>query len=64
MRNVNLNMKGFSVIALNVTKLQSDNYDPQKYLDRLEDWQFRVEGGGGFWKVTNDMDQLEGIFKK
>jgi len=63
-RNVNLKMKGFSVVALNVTKLQSDNYDPQKYLDRLEDWQFKIEGGGGAWKVTNDMDQLEGIFKK
>ncbi|MFV2055118.1 MAG: VWA domain-containing protein [Thiohalomonadales bacterium] len=62
-RDVNLKMKGFDVIALNVTKLQSDNFDPQKYLDRLEDWQFRVEGGGGTWKVTNDMDQLENIFR-
>ena len=62
-RDVNLKMKGFSVVALNVTKLTSDNYDPQKYLDRLEDWQFRVEGGGGNWRVTNDMDQLESIFK-
>jgi len=63
-RDVNLKMKGFDVVALNVTKLQSDNFDPQKYLDRLENWQFRIEGGGGTWKVTNDMDQLENIFRK
>jgi len=62
-RDVPLDMKGFKVVALNVTKLQSDNFDPKKYLARLEDWQYRVEAGGGEWKVTNDMDQLEKIFR-
>jgi len=61
-RDVPLDMKGFKVVALNVTKLESDNFDPKQYMSRLEDWQYRVEAGGGVWKVTNDMDQLEKIF--
>lgn len=48
-------------MALNVTKLSSDNADPREYLDRLQDWQSRVEEGGGTWKVINDMDRLENI---
>ena len=62
MRDVELDMKGFKVVALNVSKLQSDNVDPKRYLARLEDWQYRVEAGGGLWSITNDMDQLEIIF--
>jgi hypothetical protein len=61
-RNIEFKLKGFEVIALNVTKLASDNYDPNQYLARLEQWQTRVEAGGGRWHVTNDMDQLEHIF--
>lgn len=61
-RNIEFQLKGFEVIALNVTKLASDNYNPNKYLARLEQWQTRVESGGGRWHVTNDMDQLERIF--
>ena len=61
-RDIQFNLKGFDVIALNVTKLASDNRDPKKYLARLEQWQNRVEAGGGRWRVTNDMDQLEEIF--
>jgi len=47
------------VVALNVTKLRSDNIDPRKYLDRLEAWRQRVEEGGGSWQVINDLDHLE-----
>ena len=47
------------VVALNVTKLRSDNMDPRKYLDRLEAWRQRVEDGGGSWQVINDLDHLE-----
>jgi hypothetical protein len=61
-RDIEFKLKGFQVIALNVTKLASDNYDPKRYLARLEQWQTRVEAGGGRWVVTNDMDQLENIF--
>ena len=51
----------YEVVALNVTKLRSDNIDPREYLLRLEDWQRRVELGGGSWRVINDLDALERI---
>ena len=50
------------VIALNVTKLRSDNVDPREYLDRLNFWRQRIESGGGDWRVINDLDRLEKIF--
>ena len=61
-RNIAFELKQFDVVAINVTKLRSDNIDPQEYMSRIEDWQARVVSGGGSWKVTNDMDQLEKIF--
>lgn len=60
-RDIPLQLAGFSVTALNVTKLRADNVDPRRYLTRLEDWQTRVEEGGGQWSVVNDMDRLERI---
>lgn len=60
-RDLPFQLEGFNVIALNVTKLRSDNIDPRKYMDRLEKWQQRVEEGGGSWRVINDMDRLEGV---
>jgi len=50
------------VVALNVTKLRSDNRDPREYLDRLTAWQQRVEQSGGTWRVINDLDRLEALF--
>jgi len=61
-RDLPFQLEGFDVIALNVTKLRSDNIDPREYMDRLEKWQQRIEEGGGSWRVVNDMDRLEGIF--
>ena len=58
-RDVPLELDGFEVVALNVTKLRSDNVDPRQYLDRIEDWKSLVEGGGGTWRVINDLDQME-----
>lgn len=58
-RDIPLELDGFEVVALNVTKLRSDNIDPRKYLDRLEDWKRRIESGGGTWRVINDLDRLE-----
>ncbi|MEE9253825.1 MAG: VWA domain-containing protein [Pseudomonadales bacterium] len=58
-RNIPLQFEGVSVVALNVTKLRSDNIDPRQYLDRLEAWKSRVESGGGIWRVINDLDHLE-----
>jgi hypothetical protein len=60
-RDIPITMDGFEVVALNVTKLRSDNIDPREYLGRLEQWQVRVESGGGTWRVINDMDRLERI---
>lgn len=60
-RDVPLNLKGFEVVALNVTKLRSDNFDPIKYFSRLAKWKERVEKGGGTWRVVNDLDSLDGI---
>ena len=58
-RDIPLQLGGYDVVALNVTKLRTDNVDPREYLTRLEDWQRRVEQGGGTWRVINDLDRLE-----
>lgn len=60
-RDIDVPLQGFDVIALNVTKLRSDNIDPREYLDRLEQWQGRVEKTGGEWRVINDLDGLDGL---
>lgn len=60
-RDIDVELEGFEVIALNVTKLRSDNIDPREYLARLEEWQGRVEKTGGHWRVINDLDGLEGL---
>ena len=38
-RDIPIRFDGFKVVALNVTKLRSDNIDPREYLNRLEMWQ-------------------------
>jgi VCBS repeat-containing protein len=60
-RDIPLTVDGFEVIAINVTKLRTDNVDPREYMTRLEDWQRRVESGGGSWRVLNDLDRLDRI---
>ena len=60
-RDIDVELDGFDVIALNVTKLRSDNIDPREYLGRLEHWRGRVEKTGGHWRVINDLDGLEGL---
>ena len=61
-RDIPLQLNGFDVIAVNVTKLRSDNVDPREYLKRLDDWQKKVESGSGVWKVINDLERLDPIF--
>ena len=61
-RDIALELDGFNVIALNVTKLRSDNINPREYLERVSDWQGLVEKAGGKWRVINDLDGLEGLF--
>lgn len=60
-RDIPIPLEGFEVVALNVTKLTSDNLDPREYLDRLESWKARVEREGGSWRVINDLDRLESL---
>lgn len=60
-RDFDVPLEGFEVIALNVTKLRSDNIDPREYLTRLAEWQSRVEKTGGTWRVINDLDGLDGL---
>ena len=61
MREVPLELKGYEVVALNVTKLRSDNYDPREYLARVETWRAKVEDGGGRWRMINDLERLEDL---
>jgi hypothetical protein len=60
-RDIPLDLRGFDVVALNVTKLRSDNFDPRLYLSRLDAWRAKVEKGGGHWRVINDLDHLDGL---
>jgi hypothetical protein len=59
--NLPLDFNGFDVVALNVTKLRADNFDPREYLSRLDSWRAKVEKGGGHWRVINDLDRLDGV---
>ena len=61
-RDQDFSLDGFRVVALNVTKLKSDNFDPDEYRDRLEAWEARVVNGGGEWRKINDLDTLDRIF--
>ena len=45
-------------MALNVTKLRSDNIDPREYMKRVDMWSKRVEDGNGSWRVINDLDRM------
>ncbi len=60
-REFALELEGFKIKALNVTKLRADNQNPQIYLDRVESWQQKVSIGGGVWEVINDLDKPEAI---
>jgi hypothetical protein len=62
-RDIDLPLADFEVVALNVTKLRSDNVDPREYLDRLEAWRKRIEESGGTWRVINDLDRLEALLQ-
>ena len=60
-RDIPLQLNGFNVVALNVTKLRSDNIDPREYMDRLQMWEEKVTAGEGTWRVVNHMERLESI---
>lgn len=58
-RDFPISLDNIHVVALNVTKLRSDNIDPRDYLNRLDNWQHRVVEGGGDWRVINDLERME-----
>ena len=58
-RDFPIQLEGYRVVALNVTKLSSEQVDPREYLDRLANWEKRVTDGGGHWRVINDLERLE-----
>lgn len=60
-RDIAFELDGIDVVALNVTKLRSDNVNPKEYLARLDEWEQRVEVAGGSWRVVNDLDGLDGV---
>ena len=56
-RDFPINLEGVRIVALNVTKLGTDNVDPRKYLDRLTRWETRVRKAGATeWVVVNDLE--------
>jgi hypothetical protein len=63
LRDVPLNLSGINIVALNVTKLNTDNMDPRRYTGRLEQWEKRVRDAGATdWRMVNDLEHLERIF--
>jgi len=60
-RAIPFQMEGVRVVALNVTKLRTDNIDPREYMQRLDFWEKRVKEGGGEWRVINDLERLDNI---
>ncbi len=62
-RSFPIQLTDISIVALNVTKLNTDNIDPRRYLGRLESWRDRVlKAGAKDWKVVNDLEHLERMF--
>ncbi len=63
-RDFAIDLTNIHVVALNVTKLRSDQVDPREYMDRVSRWQTRVEEGAGTWKVINDLDRLDALLTR
>ncbi|MEO1241705.1 MAG: VWA domain-containing protein [Pseudomonadota bacterium] len=62
-RDIPFALDGFEVVALNVTKLRTDNIDPREYTNRISEWRNRVEEGGGEWRVINDLESLDAVWR-
>lgn len=64
-RNFPIDLKGIGIVALNVTKLTTDNVDPRRYLDRMAWWEKRMRDAGATdWHVVNDLEHPERIFDR
>lgn len=62
-RDFPLPLEGVEIIAVNVTKLRSDNIDPRDYLQRVSSWETRVTRDGGRWRVVNDLERLDNMLQ-
>lgn len=61
-RDFPIKLTGIRVMAVNVTKLNTDNIDPRRYLDRLAWWEKRVRDAGATdWLVINDLEHLDKV---
>jgi len=61
-RDFPIKLTGIRVMAVNVTKLSTDNIDPRRYLDRLSWWEKRVRDAGATdWMVINDLEHLDKV---
>jgi len=61
-RDFPIKLTGIRVMAVNVTKLSTDNVDPRRYLDRLDWWEKRVRDAGATeWRVINDLEHLDKV---
>jgi hypothetical protein len=60
-RDFPISLPDIHVVALNVTKLRSDNIDPREYLKRLDLWEQRVYQAGGTWGVVNDLERMDRV---
>ena len=61
-RDFPIKLTGIRVLAVNVTKLNTDNIDPRRYLDRLAWWEKRVRDAGATeWFVINDLEHLDKV---
>ncbi|MCP4472472.1 MAG: VWA domain-containing protein [Gammaproteobacteria bacterium] len=58
-RDFPISLPDIHVVALNVTKLRSDNIDPRDYMKRLDLWENRVYEAGGTWGVINDLERMD-----
>jgi hypothetical protein len=53
------------VVAVNVVKLNTDNVDPRRYINRLDAWEKRVRAAGASdWRVINDLQRLDHMLVK
>jgi hypothetical protein len=62
-RDVPFQLNGFEVVALHVTKLKEDIRDPKNYLQRVKRWRKKTEDGKGRWRIVNDLERLDSIFR-
>ena len=62
-RDVDFNLEGFKIVAVNVTKLDEDVRAPRNYIDRVALWRTKVEQANGKWLRINEMDHIDQIFE-